>query len=92
MLYDNNKTLLLLHYLYFLSSQWKACKSRPVYAGNQLSSGDSYDVGVEVNVFNETENPVPGESLNQDSRDTTNNLYAVDLTGADDIYKDWEKG
>jgi hypothetical protein len=31
-------------------------------------------------------------TLRTDPRDPANNLYAIDLSDAEDIYKDWEKG
>jgi hypothetical protein len=67
----------------------KACKSR-----GEIGSADTYDTGVDVNVVQGTKNPSVRDpnTLRTDPRDSANNLYAIDLTDAEDMYKDWEKG
>ncbi|XP_060588756.1 uncharacterized protein LOC132744154 [Ruditapes philippinarum] len=66
----------------------KACKSR-----GEIGSADTYDTGVDVNVVQGTKNPSVRDpnTLRTDPRDSANNLYAIDLTDAEDMYKDWEK-
>ncbi|XP_060588760.1 uncharacterized protein LOC132744161 [Ruditapes philippinarum] len=66
----------------------QACKSR-----GEIGSADTYDTGVDVNVVQGTKNPSVRDpnTLRTDPRDSANNLYAIDLTDAEDMYKDWEK-